>query len=82
MTETPHPSMALVPYKPPCLNDILAHGSRFETSPFNDLNMNDFINVEFYNGANDGFVGLDKDGDFDSGIHMDVEVDCYIPDFW
>ena len=70
--------MALVPYKPLCLNEILDYGSRFETSLITDFNMDDFINVELYTGENDGFVGLDRDGDFDSGFHMDVDVDVDI----
>ena len=64
LIETPHPTMALVPYKPLCLSEILAYRSRFETSSVTDFNKDDFVNVELYTGENDGFVGSDKDDFF------------------
>ena len=66
--------MGLVPDKPPCLNEILDYGFRFDSSPFTDFNMDDFMNVKMYTGGNDGFDGIDKDGDFGSAFHMDVEM--------
>ena len=75
MTATPHFSMALVPYKPLCLNEILDYGFRFDSSSLTDLNMEDFVNVEMYTGENDGFDGVDIDGAFGSGTtHVDVEM--------
>ena len=74
MTDTPHPSMALVPYKPLCLNEILDYGSRFDSSLLIDFNLDDFVNVEMYTGENDGFEGIDKDGDFGSETHVAVEM--------
>ena len=74
LTETSHPTLAIVPYKPLCLNDILSYGSRFDTASIPDFNLDDFINVEMFTGEHDGFGGSDKDDLFDCGIHMDEEV--------
>ena len=74
LTEMPHPSMALVTYKPLYLNEILRYGFKFDSSSLTDFNMDDFVNVEMYTSENDGFNGVDKDDAFGSGTHVDVEM--------
>ena len=60
--------MALVPYKPLYINEILDSKFRFDSSSPTDLNMDESVN------ENDGSDGVDKDGLFGSGTHVDVEM--------
>ena len=74
LTETPHPTLAIVPYQPLCLNDILSYRSRFDTGFIPDFDLDDFINVEMFTGEPGGFGDSDKDDFVDCEIHMDEEV--------